>query len=248
MKIGITERGDAGLNFAWRDKLPSVDGAVLITKCLNDDFIEAVLEESKTCPLIVHATCTGWGGTVIEPNVPVYPEQLKRLKKLIDAGFPIERCVLRIDPIFPTKNGLKRVCEVLDYAFSLKLLPQVRVRISVLDEYPHVKERFREHGFDPVYPKGLFAPKHMMEDVVHTLSRYDIQFHTCAEPYLNSSDGLFVHSGCISNIDLRLMGIPEEKMQTNPQNRHGCCCLSCKTELLDCKHPCKNGCLYCYWK
>ena len=44
MKIGITERGDAGLNFDWRDKLPSVDGAVLITKCLNDDFIEAVLE------------------------------------------------------------------------------------------------------------------------------------------------------------------------------------------------------------
>lgn len=40
MKIGITERGDAGIDFSWFDKLmepgrTGFDGAVLITKKLS---------------------------------------------------------------------------------------------------------------------------------------------------------------------------------------------------------------------
>ena len=34
-KIGITERGDAGLDVSWVGKLDAVDGAVVITKCLS---------------------------------------------------------------------------------------------------------------------------------------------------------------------------------------------------------------------
>lgn len=45
MRIGITERGDAGLDFAWVDKIKNnkVDAAVLITKNLNDKFINTAL-------------------------------------------------------------------------------------------------------------------------------------------------------------------------------------------------------------
>ena len=32
MKIGITEYGDAGLDFRWVKKLPKLDGAILISK------------------------------------------------------------------------------------------------------------------------------------------------------------------------------------------------------------------------
>lgn len=250
MKIGVTERGDASLDFAWYDKLNTVSGAILITKSITDDFIEKVLSAyNNGHKLIVHATCTGWGQSVVEPNVPLYQTQLSQLQKLIQKGFPMEQCVLRIDPIFPTKNGLKRVCEVLDMAFNMELLPKMRVRISVLDEYPHVKQRFRELGFAPIYGSSFYAPKYMMDDVCETLSRYDIQFHTCAEPYLNRPDGLFVHSGCVSEIDLHILGLePDPNMKTNMQNRNGCLCLSCKTELLDHKHPCKHQCKYCYWK
>lgn len=249
MKIGITERGDAGLDFSWKDKLNHVDGAILITKNITDRFFHQVLTAHENGhKIIIHAGCTGWGSSIIEPCVPPYTWQLNQLKKLTDMGFPINRCVLRIDPIFPTEKGLKRVCEVLDYAFNIGLLPQIRVRISVLDEYKHVKSRFKQLGYDPIYGKSFYAPKHMMEAVKTTLSKYDIQFHTCAEPYLNDDTGLFVHSGCISNIDLRIMGLPEIQTETNPQNRNGCLCLSCKTELLEHKSQCPHRCAYCYWQ
>ena len=74
--------------------------------------------------LIVHATCTGWGNTDLEPNVHDYKWQLAQLKKLIGAGFPTNHCVLRIDPIFPTNNGLKRVIEVLqEFEHFIQVLP-----------------------------------------------------------------------------------------------------------------------------
>lgn len=250
MKIGITERGDAGADLSWYDRLDTVSGAILITKDVNDNFIEKVMQAYQSgYKLIVHATCTGWGSSMIESGVPLPLVQLKQLCKLIENGFPIEQCVLRIDPIIPNKEGLNKVCDVLNLAFSMNLLPRIRVRISVLDEYPHVKERFRKIGLKPVYGQSFYAPKAMMEEVYNTLSRYDIQFHTCAEPYLTAKDGTFVHSGCVSEIDLRILGIqPDDTANINPQNRNGCKCLSCKTELLTCKHPCKHQCKYCYWK
>ena len=137
IKIGITERGDAALDFSWYDKLNTVSGAILITKNITDEFIHRVMQAYQNgYKLIIHATCTGWGQSIIEPNVPPYHSQLSQLRKLIKKGFPLEQCVLRIDPIFPTSNGLKRVCEVLDMAFDMQLLPRMRVRISIFDEYP----------------------------------------------------------------------------------------------------------------
>ena len=43
MRIGITERGDAGIDFMWEKKLSAVDGAILITKSLNKTFLQKVL-------------------------------------------------------------------------------------------------------------------------------------------------------------------------------------------------------------
>lgn len=48
MKIGITERGDAGRDFSWESKLSSVAGAVLITKNITDAFIDKVIENHNT--------------------------------------------------------------------------------------------------------------------------------------------------------------------------------------------------------
>ena len=41
-KIGITERGDAGLDVSWVGKLDAVDGAVVITKCLSPACYDAL--------------------------------------------------------------------------------------------------------------------------------------------------------------------------------------------------------------
>lgn len=42
-KIGITEAGDAGLDLSWANKLDTVDGAIIITKCISPEFYDAVL-------------------------------------------------------------------------------------------------------------------------------------------------------------------------------------------------------------
>lgn len=39
MRIGITERGDASIDYSWVDKVSNIDGAILITKNLTDKFI-----------------------------------------------------------------------------------------------------------------------------------------------------------------------------------------------------------------
>lgn len=42
LRIGITERGDAGLDLSWTHRLSAMDGAILITKNLNDRFRQAL--------------------------------------------------------------------------------------------------------------------------------------------------------------------------------------------------------------
>lgn len=101
MLIGITERGDAGVDFSWEYSIRNheVDAAVLITKFITQKFLEKVLKlHQEGYKIIVHATCTGYGGTELEPNVPDFTSQLTMIKMLLDDGFPAEqravRCVL----------------------------------------------------------------------------------------------------------------------------------------------------------
>lgn len=252
MKIGITERGDASLDYSWVAPVENneVDGVVLITKNLTPKFIDEVYRlHNMGKKIIVHATCTGWGGTMVEPNVPIYTEQLMAMKDLLDMGFPYNRLVLRIDPIIPTPNGVARVCEVLNDALALDILPGVRVRISVLDEYKHVKERIKAAGKKPFYPEGQWqASDAQMKYLSDNLNKYNLTFYTCAESKLKGDEGRFAIAGCISKMDLEILDLPAEDMDINPQNRKGCTCLSCKTELLKCSRQCAHKCIYCYWR
>lgn len=258
MKIGITEQGDAGRDLSWVQKLntSAFDGAVLITKTITKDFAEAVLAQTK--PVIVHCTCTGYGGTEMEPNVFMYKDQLNAMKHLIEAGFPKHRMVLRIDPIFPTPKGLVTANAVLDY-FNRLDLGVSRIRFSVVDQYPHMLTRFASHGWGPVYPNGK-PSEAQLAAVVNLFDFYkkDKRFYeTCAEPELIAvaermgKGHLFEQVGCVSTSDLFLMGFEgfsKQNFTINPQRRHGCCCLSCKSEMLTQRHPCVNNCQYCYWK
>lgn len=114
-----------------------------------------------------------------------YKQQLAQMKKLIESGFPASRMVLRIDPIFPTEKGVKRVSEMLNYYHSLGLPEnEIRYRISIVDEYPHVRERYKKLGFTPMYG-GSFYPSDDQRNLVgNALSEYPYQFDTCAEDIL----------------------------------------------------------------
>lgn len=249
MKIGITERGDAGIDFRWVENMYLVDGAILITKNLTGEFKSKVLMCEK--PVIVHCTCTGWGGTELEPNVPDYQTQLDSLKDLIQRGFPANRCVLRIDPIFPSESGLNRVREVLQYFISLNT-GITRIRISLVDEYKHVKERYKEHGWNPLYGND-FGPSEQQIQVTADILNQKTPFvyEICAENRLAKKLTCSEAIGCVSPKDLRIMGIhcsDTLDLDINPQGRSGCHCLSCKTELLTNRRQCSHQCVYCFWK
>lgn len=254
MKIGITERGDASIDYSWVDALQNhtVDGAILITKNITAEFINKVmtLYRNNITQIIVHCTCTGWGGTYMEPCVPNYSTQLKNLANLINCGFPITNCVLRIDPIIPTTEGINNAKAVIDKAYEIGFLPRMRVRVSIYDEYNHVKARLCNIGREPIYHTSLYAPYAMMNNVISELSSYDdITFETCAEDMVASRSDKFTATGCVSLSDINIMGLPNPCINTeNNQNRRGCHCLTCKTELLSCRAQCPNGCVYCYWQ
>ena len=192
--------------------------------------------------IIVHATCTGYGGTELEPNVPNFTTQLTMIKMLLDDGFPAEQIVLRIDPIFPTVNGMRAVRCVL---FGRD--PRIqRCRISILDEYPHVKERFCNHGWTPIYGNSFQASDEQLKYVAEQLKEREelfgfngLTFETCAESKLvkiakEIGCGSFIEErGCISEKDLEILGFDKtmiQDMKENPQNRKGCHCLSCKKD------------------
>lgn len=251
MKIGITEHGDAGIDFRWETKLKDMNAAILITKNLNDTFIEKVLKASKNHKLIIHCTCTGWGGTVMEPNVPDYKTQLNQLSKLINAGFPAKNIVLRIDPIFPSEAGLNRVNDVLTYFHSLNLPEnEIRYRMSIVDEYPHVRERYAEANLQPLYNGNFYPSYNQLNQVGDALSKFPYKFATCAEDKLATKfPNTFEIKGCISKDDLAIFDIDyDPALFENPQRRSGCHCLSCKTEMLTPRLKCSHNCLYCFWR
>ncbi len=150
VKIGITESSDPCFDKSWIRKIENhaVDGIVIVTKGLaHEGMIEDVLHSMEIIPTVLHCTCTGWGDTLVEPGVPAWEDTLAALETLIRKGFPAENVVLRIDPIIPDGSGFERVDTVLFSAEKIKGLK--RVRVSVLDNYPHVRARFRKERIGP---------------------------------------------------------------------------------------------------
>lgn len=147
-KIGVTEAGDAGVDLSWEEKLDDVDAAVLITKCVSPDFFDAALRHKDQ--LIIHTTVTGYGHSILEPNVPTLYEEFTAIMELVKAGFPMSRIVVRVDPIIPTEKGLSVAYHTL---ISFMEMGFQRYRVSVIDMYPHARNRFKEAGLSLPYPK-----------------------------------------------------------------------------------------------
>lgn len=236
-KIGITERGDAGIDFSWTKNIDECEFAILITKNINKLFISKVLHYKEK--VIIHATITGFGGTVLEKNVPTLESSYTMLSALIDAGFPKEQIVLRVDPIIPTSKGIANAKKVLETISSLGIK---RCRISFLDMYNHVKIRFAKNNV-PLPYDTFTAPKEMIELAINTLENSFgnlYTFEACAE-YVKC------RVGCVSHKDADILG-KEIIFESNIKQRKNCLCNSNKFELLNTKHPCIHNCLYCYWQ
>jgi DNA repair photolyase len=232
VRIGITEKGDAGLDYAWMNKVNNFDGMILITKHLSYAFIDRVVKTNS----VVHATITGHGGTIYEPNVPPLLISKQYFHKLVEKIGP-ERVVLRIDPIIPTDSGIAKAIFVYQQLHE-NMDKKTRVIISFLDNYSHVKDRFTEVGLQPL---DYFF--HSSLELRQKIASYFPDAQLCGEPGFDCV-------GCVSKKDLEIFGI--EILETEPKiggfQREECRCLAYKVEMLDKKMPCKSACLYCYWK
>lgn len=261
-KIGMTEAGDAGIDLSWFDKLKNNDdfvGAILITKGVaNKPFRDKALELIKIKPAIIHAGVTGWGGSPMEPQIKTPEESINAIRDLIDRGFPATNITLRIDPIFPTKEGLQRAQHVVELAKTI--IPEVtRIRISIYDDYYNARQEIVRRGYKPIdhiarrknelerrpTPEQVQA---VAEALLAVASPTQI-FELCAEPELAEAyPDRFRWFGCLSHKDCKIMNIEvPEGIGINGQNRFGCRCLKMKTELLSNKRRCPHNCAYCYW-
>ena len=233
MFIGVTERGDASLDYSWVYKLQPAN--IIITKNLTDRFINTVRQHQDK--IILHATCTGFGGTPLEPNVPSWQYTIDKLHRLIALGFPQNQIVLRIDPIIPKGLGLKKLHSIL-----ASNPPVSRIRFSFLDMYPHVIKRFEQANITPPYT-SFHAPQSYINDALAIIADFDnkFTFESCAE---NTK----YQKGCISATDLEILHIDPSILTPGGFQRKGCLCAGNKKELLSTKAQCKHRCIYCYWR
>lgn len=221
--VGITERGDAGLDHSW---LSFTGPKIVITKSPH------LLPVTKMNPkdTIIHCTITGMGGTVVEPNVlppqktiPIYHELSKTF-----------HTVLRVDPIIPTIQGINTACNIISQA-----VPGGRIRISFLDAYSHVRDRFKSIALNTLIQwEGLHAPLQLRKEALTCLQLVNKNIEICGEPGMECI-------GCVSKADCDFFGVPTPNKLAGI--RHGCKCLIEKKELLNNKRRCGHKCLYCYW-
>lgn len=239
IRFGVTEAGDAGLDTSWADKL--LDGNIIISKHVTDrnkNFLDLLLKNKEK--IILHVTCTGYGGSKMEPNVPKIEDVYNGVCKLIIQGFPVEQIVLRTDPIIPTEVGIDHVRRVWYYFKDTGIK---RCRYSIIDMYKHTQKRIME-AYGKLPFEGFKAPQDMINRVLYAMSFYrgDVyDFESCAE---NLPDAV----GCISRKDYEILGLDTSDIQEGGFQRKGCLCCSGKTELLTNKKRCPSGCLYCYWR
>lgn len=219
--IGVTEHCDPTVDLSWLEWVKNRP-AIIISK--NPGKLLPLINPNMN--IIIHCTITGLGHSVYEPNIPPYEDSLRAYHYICDL-MGKERVVLRIDPIIDTLG--------LDYARTLNQLKreaESRVRISFLDLYPHVIQRFKNKGIE--LKRTVFhMPLEQRINIWNTLGKPEV----CGEPDM-------IVTPCVSELDCQILGVsPNDKTK---DQRFTCACLANKRELL--KAKCTYNCLYCYWK
>ena len=238
--VGITESSEVSFHLEVFDELYNAN--IIITKRLTNALIEKLVENKDK--IILHLTCTGWGNSVLEPFVPTLETTRKKFGRLLESGFPIEHCVLRIDPIIPTEEGIDKMFSVIRLFSDTGIQ---RVRFSVLDMYEHVKKRFIEAGLQIPYDT-FHAPLEVRKNIYNILvdfgKQYGFDVEACAEPGIESVP-------CLSQKDIDILGLTDKIILVgNKEQRSNCHCSSNKQELIKSKDRakrCFSKCLYCFW-
>lgn len=238
-EIGITEGSDPSVETSnWQKwvfdyKKP----AILISKDPWQMFKH--LKDHPEANVINHCTITGLAGTELEPNTPSVDTSIRGFFALAKIFGP-ERVVLRIDPIFPYRKYLtnaiavhKTVSESWKNQYPDNKL---RVRISFMDMYPHVQAKFAKLNIEIPWGTDFHAP----------LARRSLVWRHLGQPEVCGEPDMAV-TGCISNLDLDILGVKKRTTAVTGQRR-ACACLALKRELQLRRGHCSFKCIYCYWR
>ena len=239
-RVGVTESGEVGFNLDCFDRLYNAN--IIISKRLTNKLIEKLIENKEK--IIFHCCVTGMGSSRIEPFVPKTEETYKKLVELLEKGFPISHVVLRVDPIVPTEKGIETALDVITAFSGLGIK---RLRFSFLDNYKHVKKRFKEEGIKELYGGEFHAPLELRKEYAAKIEvAHDGGFESveaCGEPGIESIS-------CLSQRDIDILGLTDKIiLEGSAEQRDSCGCPANKTEILKVKpHRCEHNCLYCYWR
>ena len=230
--IGITERGDPRFDDSWVKWVKDGKPAILVTK----DFPFVINKIGPRKNILFHATCTGLGGTIYEPNVPLSGQVFDILKGIPESYK--SHVVVRIDPIIPDIIFIRKAKAVYDQAISLGF----KTRISYMDYYPHVKARISQIdeglsiSLNGIYSEGIHAPLSIRKYITDSFFPEAV---ICGEPG-------FISDGCVNQSVCDILGV--EFLGGNSEQRIGCSCGKQKFELLKSNKRCPHNCFYCYWR
>lgn len=254
-QIGITEFSDPQYNNSWeRWTLNKREPTILISKNMPEILKKYPGIENQN-NIIFHWTCTGYGSSQIEPNVPNPQIIINSLKNISDSQK--KRIVIRIDPIIPTEDCIKQSLQIFNITKNLGF---ERHRISILDLYPKVIKRLENKGmfvllkelkdiynWDMAHSGGehkdymIHAPFQLRKNIIDQFDGSEVY----GEPYDKLEIPKWNIKSCISKDDLNLLGIKSETRYPINDQREFCGCLGIKKQLLR-GGSCQNNCVYCY--
>lgn len=213
---------DAGKDLSWQfgAGFANVISSRYVTK-QNQEFSEVLVLHKDT--VILHVTCSGYGGTKFEPKVPKTQDVVDGVVNLIQNGFPVSHMVLRIDPIIPNAKGIENVIKVLGVFRGTGIS---RVRLRFIEFTKRIKENFIS-VFGRIPCNGMVTDG-MRKDALERITSYGFyEFEVCPTV------------GCLSNKDLFILGLGSVC-----GTRNDCACVSGTEDLLTTKW-CDACCIYC---
>jgi hypothetical protein len=196
-QIGVTEKADPTVNLKWIEWVKGGKPAILITKAPK--MLSYLINKSDN--IIVHCTITGLGGGKIEPYGVPFKESLKSYHELCNLLTP-QRVVIRIDPIVYWERDKTILKSIASEA-------EGRVRISFVDLYPHVLNRFTSNHVELPPYTSFHMPLDVRKDTWKELGYPEV----CGEP------GLTPTIPCVSEIGVIKMNLQfwhKPKSKINP--------------------------------
>ena len=177
-------------------------GLLLITKNIKEATPIYLKAQELEIPTVTHVTITGLGGTIVEPEVPNFTTSLENLHYFMtQVEENHQNVVLRIDPLIPNVTSPQHLKELIGIASSIEI---TRVRTSVIDFYPFVRDKFKLHNLP--YSKTFNPPFRydILLDLLKMCKASNMTLESCAES-MNIPD--LIQVGCADKNEWAKLGV-----------------------------------------